>query len=58
MAQFAVNMQRRIEAAERGERVDETTQAASGLAIAMSAAKLALMRVVRRFFLPFDPARV
>jgi carbon monoxide dehydrogenase subunit G len=58
MAQFATNMQRRIEAAERGERVDDTARPASGLAIAMSAARLALMRVVRRFFLPFDPAHV
>ena len=39
MAQFATNMQRRIEAAERGERVDDTARPASGLAIAMSAAK-------------------
>jgi len=56
MKQFATNMQQRIEAAERGESVDLKPQEASGLAIGVRAAQLALMRVFRRFFLPYDPS--
>lgn len=58
MKQFATNMQERIEAVERGESVaDVETKEASGLAIGIRAAQLALMRVFRRFFLPYDPAQ-
>jgi carbon monoxide dehydrogenase subunit G len=58
MKQFANNMQARITAVERGESVDNlNTGAASGLAIGVRAAQLALLRVFRRFFLPYDPAQ-
>ena len=58
MKQFATNMQQRIDAVERGESVDaldKSTANASGLAIGLSALRMALMRVVRRFFLPYQP---
>ena len=58
MGQFATNMQQRIAALERGESVDTAGPAsASGLAIGLQAARLALMRVFRRFCLPYQPAR-
>jgi carbon monoxide dehydrogenase subunit G len=58
MGQFASNMQQRIGAIERGESLDDLgTQSASGLAIGLHATRLALMRVFRRFFLPYQPAR-
>jgi carbon monoxide dehydrogenase subunit G len=57
MSQFAVNMQKRIDAIERGESVEQLEGGqASGLAIGFQATKLALMRVFRRFFLPYRPA--
>lgn len=57
MGQFATNMQRRIEAVERGEDVSALgTQSASGFAIALQAMRMALGRVFRRFFLPYQPA--
>jgi carbon monoxide dehydrogenase subunit G len=58
MKQFASNMQQRIDAVARGEstaHLDDGAHA-SGLAIGLRAAQLALMRVFRRFFLPYDPA--
>ena len=56
MAQFATNMQNRIEAAERGVAYDPSaSSSAGGLAIAVSALKMALGRVFRRFFLPYQP---
>lgn len=56
MAQFATNMQNRIEAAERGVAFDPAAPAsAGGLAIAFSAMRMALTRVFRRFFLPYQP---
>jgi hypothetical protein len=59
MGQFATNMQNRIGALERGEAADLAGAApASGFGIALQAARLAISRVLRRFFLPFDPARV
>ncbi len=58
MKQFATNMQQRISAVERGESVaDIGAGDASGLAIGLRAVQLALMRVFRRFFLPYDPAQ-
>jgi carbon monoxide dehydrogenase subunit G len=58
MKQFAENMQEGIEALERGESLtDVRGKEASGLAIGLQAAQLALMRVFRRFFLPYDPAQ-
>lgn len=56
IGQFADNAQRRIEAIDRGEDVSGmTAKPASGLAIGLQAAKLALTRVFRRFFLPYQP---
>lgn len=56
MGQFASNAQQRIAALSRGESVDSlTAKPASGLAIGMQAARMALMRVFRRFFLPYRP---
>ena len=58
MKQFADNMQARISAVERGESVESVSAgSASGLAIGISAMRLALMRVLRRFFLPYDPGQ-
>jgi|SRR4051794_5700561 len=56
MGQFAANMQRRIEAKERGEDPDAVANVTQvgGLALGAQAAKLALMRVFRRFFLPYQ----
>jgi carbon monoxide dehydrogenase subunit G len=57
MQQFATNMQNRIEARERGEDPDTVASAApaSGLTLGLRAAGMALMRVYRRFFLPYQP---
>ncbi len=56
MGQFASNAQERIGALERGESVDDlTAKPASGLSIGMQAMGMALMRVFRRFFLPYQP---
>jgi carbon monoxide dehydrogenase subunit G len=58
MKQFASNMQQRIDAVERGESTAHLDgRRASGFAIGLRAAQLALMRVFRRFFLPYDPAQ-
>ena len=58
MRQFATNMQERIGAIERGESLDGVgTAPASGVALGIQAARMALMRVFRRFFLPYQPAR-
>jgi len=58
MGQFARNMQERIGAIERGESTENAgTRSASGVSIGVQAARLALMRVFRRFCLPYQPAR-
>jgi len=58
MKQFANNMQQRITAVERGESIDQIGAGdASGLGIGIQAVQLALMRVFRRFFLPYDPTQ-
>ena len=58
MGQFATNMQQRIGALERGESLDHVgTASASGLSIGLQATRMALMRVFRRFFLPYQAAR-
>jgi len=58
MGQFASNMQERIGAIERGESTENAgTRSASGVSIGVQAARLALMRVFRRFCLPYQPAR-
>jgi len=60
MRDFATNMQARLEAFDRGVSPDQVEQArsASGLTIGVQAAWMALKRVARRFFLPYEPSRV
>jgi uncharacterized protein len=53
MRDFAVNMQKRIEAIERGEAVTTTATAAGGFTLGLRAALMALRRVFARFFLPY-----
>jgi carbon monoxide dehydrogenase subunit G len=57
MRDFSVNLANRIDRAERGLAVDETAATpASGLTLGMRAALMALRRVFRRFFAPYQPA--
>lgn len=58
MADFATNMQNRLEAIKQGRSADSvaTVKPASGLAIGLRAARMALARVIRRFFLPYRPS--
>ena len=60
MRDFSVNMQNRIERLDRGESSEQiaaaTATPASGFTVAMRAAVMALSRVFRRFFLPYQPA--
>lgn len=56
MRDFATNMQTRIDAKARGIAVDKVgSSSASGFTIGLRAARLALGRVLRRFFLPYRP---
>lgn len=58
---FATNAEARLDAIAAGRNPDDVaavSSSPSGFAIAMQAAKLALARVFRRFFLPYDPAAV
>ena len=60
MRDFSVNMQDRIERLDRGESLEQIAAAGrgssvSGFAIAVRAARMALTRVFRRFFLPYQP---
>jgi hypothetical protein len=57
MNDFAANLQNRIAAIERGESVQAVaaTRPASGFAIGLRAMRMALARVFRRFFLPYQP---
>ena len=56
MRDFADNMQKRITARDRGVAVDNATAApAGGFAIGVRAAWMALRRVARRFFMPYQP---
>jgi carbon monoxide dehydrogenase subunit G len=57
MRDFATRMQARIEGSARGLSPDQmaTPAAASGFAIGLRAMWLALARVFRRFFLPYQP---
>lgn len=54
---FATNMQRRLSAVARGADPNSIGAAkpASGFAIGLRAVRLALARVIRRFFLPYRP---
>jgi carbon monoxide dehydrogenase subunit G len=57
---FGTNLQARVDAISRGLNPDQvgSAKSASGFAIGLRAARMALMRVVRRFFLPYEPSRV
>jgi uncharacterized protein len=60
MRDFAINLQDRIERIERGESAEQLAAAsaspARGFTLGLRAARMALMRVFRRFFLPYQPA--
>ncbi len=64
MRDFSANMQDRIERIERGESPEEsaaqiaaaTATPAKGFTLGLRAALMALTRVFRRFFLPYQPA--
>jgi uncharacterized protein len=60
MHDFSVNMQDRISRLDRGESAEQIAAAAatpaSGFALGLRAARMALARVFRRFFLPYQPA--
>ena len=64
MRDFSANMQDRIERLDRGESAEQIaaalantggTNSAQGFTIALRAARMALARVFRRFFLPYQP---
>jgi carbon monoxide dehydrogenase subunit G len=59
MRDFSANMQDRIERLDRGETLEQLNAAGPGsvhgLSLAMRATRLALTRVFRRFFLPYQP---
>jgi carbon monoxide dehydrogenase subunit G len=60
---FSANMQDRIQRQDRGESAEQIAAATagssvSGFAIAVRAARLALLRVFARFFLPYQPREV
>jgi carbon monoxide dehydrogenase subunit G len=57
MRDFASNLQTRITAIDRGVSPDRVgaARSASGFTIALRAMRLALGRVLRRFFLPYQP---
>ena len=60
MRDFSANMQDRIGGIERGESAEQiaaaTATPAKGFTLGMRAALMALSRVFRRFFLPYQPA--
>jgi uncharacterized protein len=60
MRDFSANMQNRIERLDLGESAENiaatTAAPAQGLSLGMRAALMALSRVFRRFFLPYQPA--
>jgi carbon monoxide dehydrogenase subunit G len=62
MHDFAVNMQDRINRLDRGESAEQIAAAAaasrpaSGFTLGLRAAMMALTRVFRRFFAPYQPA--
>ena len=59
MRDFSVNLADRIDRAERGEAVTGSATAASpasGVTLGMRAALMALRRVFRRFFVPYQAA--
>jgi carbon monoxide dehydrogenase subunit G len=54
MRDFSANMARQIDAAGRGEAATAAAAPAGGFTIGLRAAMLALRRVFRRFFLPYQ----
>jgi uncharacterized protein len=60
MRDFGTNAANRIDAISRGLNPDSVgaVAPASGIGIALRAARMALGRVLRRFFLPYEPSRV
>jgi uncharacterized protein len=60
MRDFSTNMQDRIERIERGESPEQIAAAAvtpaGGFTLGLRAALMALTRVFRRFFMPYQPA--
>jgi uncharacterized protein len=60
MRDFSANMQDRIERLDRGESAEQIAAAAAtparGFTLGLRAALMALSRVFRRFFLPYQPA--
>jgi hypothetical protein len=60
MRDFSANMQDRIGRMDRGESAEQigapTAAPASGFLIGLRAARMALFRVFRRFFAPYQPA--
>ena len=60
MRDFSANMQDRIERLDRGESAEQVAAAAAtpakGFTLGLRAALMALSRVFRRFFLPYQPA--
>jgi len=54
MRDFSANMASQIAASERGETVQAAAAPAGGLAIGLRAALMALRRVFRRFFVPYQ----
>jgi uncharacterized protein len=59
MRDFAANMRNRISAVDKGLSPDQAASSApaGGLTIALRAMRMALARVARRFFLPYQPGR-
>ncbi|MDX1469208.1 MAG: SRPBCC family protein [Acidimicrobiia bacterium] len=53
--QFASNMKAQLGAIESGEEVTVAPTSASGFSIGLKAIWMALKRVARRFFLPYEP---
>jgi carbon monoxide dehydrogenase subunit G len=56
MRDFSANLASQIAAAERGESATAVAAPAGGLAIGLRAAQMALRRVFRRFFAPYQAA--
>ena len=56
MRDFSANLASQIAAAERGETAAKAAAPAGGLAIGLRAAQMALRRVFRRFFAPYQAA--
>jgi hypothetical protein len=60
MRDFATNMQDRINRLDRGESAAQiataTATPARGFTLGLRAARMALTRVFRRFFAPYQPA--